>query len=134
MTVGQNDPYGNQDFIPSVAERFWPRGTFVKGCHMWHVHKRAYAVCVRFFPVGCTSIQIARTLLDMSNCLSHCVTSFYVMVGDACLMFIMRSLLSTGPDPNFFLCLSLLHLTSVVRLTQPIRRLLHPCSPPPFLP
>jgi hypothetical protein len=33
MTVRLDDPNGNQDFIPDVAEQFRSRGSLVNSCH-----------------------------------------------------------------------------------------------------
>jgi hypothetical protein len=35
----------------------------------------AHILCVKFSPIGCTLIRIARTLLDMSGRLFRCVFS-----------------------------------------------------------
>jgi hypothetical protein len=75
MTTGSDDPNANQDFIPAVAEQFWPRGSFVKGYHTWPIHKCVYIMCLRLSRAGCTTIQITKILSDMSDRLSPCVTS-----------------------------------------------------------
>jgi hypothetical protein len=47
-----------------------PYGIVGKGCHMWSVRKRAYAVLVRIVPLqGWSLIRISMTLSDMSDSL-----------------------------------------------------------------
>jgi hypothetical protein len=75
MTIRLDDPNVNQGFIPCVVKRFWSRRSFMKGFHTWPVHGRTYVMCVKFSPVGYTSIQITGILVDMSGCLCCRVTS-----------------------------------------------------------
>jgi hypothetical protein len=61
---------GGQDLNPRAGAQFWLSRDFTDGCHTWDPRCKAYDVLVRFSPVGCTLIQIAVTLSDMSDCLS----------------------------------------------------------------
>jgi hypothetical protein len=54
MTVRLDDPNGNQDFIPDVAEQFRSRGSLVNGCHTWHIRGRGVLCMSSFLFAGCT--------------------------------------------------------------------------------